>query len=134
MMFPCWRLPILSANWKYGTALYSPFFFLLHDKAEITPRWIMYFFRALPLIATRTVSRMPPSSILQSVVHVAQLRGELRRNFCLPIPRLVDYASSCAFDFVVKTFTLKDSSRNRHMPLSQLLLLYLLPRYTSIVI
>lgn len=57
----------------------APFFILPHDKAEITPRWIMYFFRALPLIATRTVSRMPvpPSSILQSVVHVAQLRGEL---------------------------------------------------------
>lgn len=66
----------------------------------------------------------------------AQLRGELRRNFYLSIPRLVAYASSCTFDFVVKTFTLKGSSRSLSSRQHGLchLSLYLPPRYIQAAI
>lgn len=87
-------VPLLAFTHSFGelkiwnSVVYIPLFFLLpRDKAEIAPRWIMYFFflRALPLIATRTVSRTCLRlQFCKASFHVAQLRGELRRNFCLP--------------------------------------------------
>lgn len=58
------------------------------------------------------ISRMLPSLILQSVVSRGAIAGRFAATSLPPNPRLVNYASPCAFDFVVKTFTLKDSSRS----------------------